>query len=812
MKKIEETRVRDILNKIGINLSDRDVQVILKNDTKAIDRFEEIKKTKRYGEKMNSKISFGLAVIDIFEEYEDKMNKEYLVLLTLYNVQKTLEEQGEKLTPEEIREARRYIKNAIELIGNRNFDIVDLNFDEKLHKIMNLRVINSIELIRCIQNKRKLSSMDKPSKKQAERIEEIHESIGLENLAQVLTVDDIKKVISISREVGQGIFEQISWNSIEMFKKAHPEIAVYELGKVGHLTKEFQRAVLNSKEYNEAVVDALMRNCKYIDIDKLLLLASYRIVSTIKENGAESIRISKNTEEGIERESKEETLIIIEDLVKGMYERTKKGTTIEAEENETDKKVEYSKEELKKDVMRFRGGRYISEEESKELRKRLLDNETNLMEADEDVLRTIDFEEGDAIKLLTNSEENIIYLINAGAIEKADMAGILKLRDKCSERLFAKIQEKGLLNYEQIIRLFQKGILGPENLAQIENEEEIEEIKKYARENVRKLYENISNREQTPTPEELKQVNRYSNLYKLLNITGKTEEEIKETSNELISSFEESISNEILERLYQYGLITLDSAADWGVDLTEMLAHNSIKPTDLKDLYHKQIITIEAIKDVIINGNLDYEEKLDLIYSTFDGESEEEYQIREELVDLLGISKGHKEETEKTGRTKSGENTAKVRTYITDPHARWKLISLLDKEYSKKFLPTGIEITDGHRVFLLPNQEKVVIEKMHEKRQGKKVSAYGSATYIMEADEFFKNIDNIIIEGKVNRTALREISEANQATKIIHSKSWGEAIKRYFEINEENERYTQEEIEEINTAIKNVEASRKERK
>lgn len=812
MKKLEETSIRDILSKIGINLSDRDVQMILNNDAKAIEEFERIKKAKKYGEKVEPKINFALAVIEIFEKYEDKINKASLVLLTLYNIQKTLEEQGETLSKDAIKEARSYIKSAIELIGNRNFDVVDINFDENLYKIVGLKVINSMELIRCIENKRKLSTLDKPSKKQIERINEIHDTLGIENIAQVLTPDDIKDIISTSREVGIGIFEQISWNSIETFKKAHPEIRAYEENGERRLTREFQRALLNSKEYYETVSESIMNNCKYIDIDKLLLVASYRIVSTVKENGVESIRISRDTEEGIEDESQEETIGIIEYLVEGMYERIKKGTTVVLKENETDKKVEYSKEKLKEEIRRFRNGRYISEEESKEQRRRLLDNETNLMEADEDVLRTVDFEEGDAIKLLTNSEENIIYLINAGAIEAADMPGILKLSGKCSEKLFAKILEKGLLNYEQIIRFFQRGILSPENLAQIENEEEIEKLKKYARENVKNLYGDISNREQTPLPEELKQFNRYANLYKLLNIAGKTEEEIKEASNELISLYEEELNNDVLEGLYQYGLITLDSAADWGVDLTEMLAHNSIKPTDLKDLYHKQIITIEAIKDVIINGNLDYEEKLDLIYSTFDGESEEEYQIREELVDLLGISKEHKEETEKTGKTKNEEGTTKVRKYITDPHARWKLISLLDKDYSKKFLPTGMEITDGHRVFLLPNQEKVVIEKMHEKRQGKKVSAYGSATYIMEADEFFKNINNIIIEGAVNRTALRELSETNQATKIIHSKSWGEAIKRYFEINEENERYTHEEIEEINTAIKNVEASRKERK
>ena len=55
-----------------------------------------------------------------------------------------------------------------------------------------------------------------------------------------------------------------------------------------------------------------------------------------------------------------------------------------------------------------------------------------------------------------------------------------------------------------------------------------------------------------------------------------------------------------------------------------------------------------------------------------------------------------------------------------------------------------MEIKDGHRVFLLPNQDSVVIERMHEKKKGRKVDAYKNATYIMATDEFFKNIDRII--------------------------------------------------------------------
>ena len=243
-----------------------------------------------------------------------------------------------------------------------------------------------------------------------------------------------------------------------------------------------------------------------------------------------------------------------------------------------------------------------------------------------------------------------------------------------------------------------------------------------------------------------------------------------------------------------------------------MLSENSIKPTDMKGLVAKRVISIDAIKDVLKRGELSYEEKLDLIYSTFDGETEEEISAREELMDFLGIGESYKAEGVGEVQSTRGQGTGtRGREFITDPHARWKLISLLDKDYSKKFLPRDKEIVDGHRVFLLPNSEKILIERMHEKRGGKRVSAYGSATYIMDTDKFFENMDIIIENGAINRTFLREMSESEEATKIIHSKHWGSAIKRYFEITSENERYTVEDIKEIDVAIASVEKSRKER-
>ena len=70
-------------------------------------------------------------------------------------------------------------------------------------------------------------------------------------------------------------------------------------------------------------------------------------------------------------------------------------------------------------------------------------------------------------------------------------------------------------------------------------------------------------------------------------------------------------------------------------------------------------------------------------------------------------------------------------------------------------MPKGKEIKDGHRVFLLPNLGQVIIERMHERRNGRKVNSYGNATYIMDTNMFYTNINNIVVDGTINRSNLR---------------------------------------------------------
>lgn len=852
MSKIDEMSLSEIFQEIGIKVDERDMYNILGRDSEIFNQWREVlsrrlkeqqDKERRISELSIEKDGISGDIVkkmfnikdrqneisltaDDFLAFEGQINKYYLVLLTLYNWQKSLEQNHDGQSKDEIKKVKANIKRTIKLIGEEDFDVTDIIYEDGYAK--RITAINSQELISVIRKSRRLAELQKPDEEKQRRIERIDDEIGLDNIVNVLIERDFQEGLTRNETVGCAIADQILFNGVKDYQKSHPDIEVWEgLYKEeeeeqeanasgegadskteGKKEKSLKEKVYESKAYKNSVKDAILANYQYLDIDMLLLIAAFRYLEALEFN-MERIKFEHSTEDGKIEISEEDVVLIIQDVVTRIWQAIEGDPEFEVQYAEN-KIVGYSKDELKKDLRRFHEGRYIKKSETENAKASLMANEMTFLGIEDAVLRTMDLTDEEFQVLIQNSEENVIYLINYGVIEKDEIMGALYARKTCSEALFFTAYQKGLLDDKDIIRLFEDKKIDGEIIAKIEDKEIREKISGYAKLALKESYLVVTLNKDAK-PEELEMFVRSIVLYKKLCMEGRTEEEIANNSNELVSSFEDNINSEILQELYQFGIISLDVAADWGVDLTEMLASNSIKPTDLKNLYAKKVVSIDEIKNVLINGSLTYEEKLDLIYSTFDGESQEEALAREELTEFLGLGESYKSEERGTGRQRGIGNGTRNKEFITEPHTRWKLLSLLDKDYSKGCLPEGRKVIDGHRVFLLPNHNKVVIERMHEKRNGKRVSAYGNATYIMGIEEFYKSIDDIIIDGAINRTYLREAQEDGQATKIIHSKHWGNSIKRQFGVNTQSSRYTQEEIKVIDEAIKNVENSRKER-
>lgn len=810
MKNIKTMSIRELIDIFEINITSSDFTAVVNNDRNVLDEFRKLRDSFEQDDRVAVRVmGEQLAIEQIMTEFPDAVNKEGFVLLTLYHLQEKMRTSAPVNLNENKGDLEK-IKIAMQLIKDSKVRVIRHIYDNK-GEIKGIEDIDPQELIEIVRSGKGVESISKPSQKQLDRMNEIDSSIGFELLSQIIKEEDFKSAIAINSDIGEAIRLQIKWMALLHYERTHPGDGAAKALESGCITNELKYKVQDSKEHKEAVIEAIKQDIKYINLDKLLLVACARFIELLESDKDHKLEGHESTDNGEEPISNEEMVGYIVKYIEEAEAMIRSGTKIEIDGRT------YSLQDLENDLKRCIDGKYISKREIAHTEFRLIGNELTLPQVDSRIIRLINFSKASFGILIENSEDNLRYLIEEDIIGEEDIEYSLLIRERCSSELFALIEQKGILKYEEMLELFEREVLSSEQIEAIVDKEKREKVNSHVRESVRKLYLDISDKDNEEKKDEVAEkmtlFARYAALYKRLNLDGKSEEEISEEAFRLISSFEENISNGVLQGLYQFGLIPLESAADWGADLTEMLASNSIKPVDLKDLYGKQVISMDAIKNVLLHGNLSYEEKLDLIYSTFDGETETERIAREELIELLGIEDGHKAEisSEKRVRGIKEGTAAQSKQFITDPHTRWKLISLLDKDYSRKFLPDGKEVLDGHRVFLLPNHEKVVIERMHEKRAGKRVSAYGSATYIMDTSAFLGSMENIIVDGAINRTYLREMSEEGEATKIIHSKYWGDAIKRYFDIGIENERYTEDEIRQIDEAIKHVERSRQER-
>ena len=296
-----------------------------------------------------------------------------------------------------------------------------------------------------------------------------------------------------------------------------------------------------------------------------------------------------------------------------------------------------------------------------------------------------------------------------------------------------------------------------------------------------------------------------------MKLKGIDKEDKIKIGTKLIEELNEDFEENDLKELYKLGLIEIETAVEWGGEsiTKEMLIDRTLKPSDAKRLIKENQIDINYIIRLLQSKDLSEEEKLTLICSTFS--DDDQMALRMELMQYLNIKEeknySKKENTNVVAKNKNA-NSEKRKKYMMDPGARWKLMTLLDKEYTQTLT------NDGHIIFQLPNIDNgiAIIEKMFKRTKERTKPSYGSATYIMTQEEFINNRSQIIEETsknqiKINREKLLEMKVDEKTDKIVHSKGWGRHIKQYFNIEEES-KYSKKQIEEIDKAIESIEKSR----
>lgn len=541
------------------------------------------------------------------------------------------------------------------------------------------------------------------------------------------------------------------------------------------------------------------------------------MIETLEE---QKITIQGKNFEGfteIEQEAYFEYLkAIMDEILKEVSDKTKIDAKFLDDEEE-----DYTVDSLKNDAKRLTGKRYVSKKELDEMKQNLIEGRVLIIELPEDVRGILEVKDSDYDKMTLIRVENLIYLIEnfeEGEISESDCYRLIGMLEKIPDNVLEAMKNRGILDFNRALEYFETGKITVEQAKTYIPEAEIDLNR--INERIKELYVEMKRVENDETKmqeyiEVISSFSRYAGLYRQYNFQGKTDEEVNVSSENLIESFgDELLNNETLSELYQYGLISLDSAVSWGIDINEMLITSRMKPADVKRFFEKGQISLEQIKEVLTSEDMSNEDKQDLIYSTFDGEGEEQEKLRNELIQLLKTEEEYREKSEGTGMRRAGKSGVKRKEYVTDHFTRWSFLSSIDKEYVRVALPKGVTVNDGHRLFLLPSHGKVVIEKMYENRKGRMENCYGYATYIMNIEDFFNNLEReegIIKYDRIDRGVLRDLAEEGKADKKIHGSNWGKSLMKYFGIDKNNEKYSEEDLEAIKKAAERVRESRREK-
>ena len=397
--------------------------------------------------------------------------------------------------------------------------------------------------------------------------------------------------------------------------------------------------------------------------------------------------------------------------------------------------------------------------------------------------------------------ELVIEVFNQGKIHEKDLRKtIIRYPIPLEEQKVCEWYDNGVLQIKDIVELYVNDRINLDLVKRInENLPEDEKIDSYLAENeLAKLYQSAK--------KDVNSISKYKR-FRLLYQTFKREKSDKKILENL-----SNITKEDLMQLYKDNLLTLETILEEGGDelVKHLVEKGELKPSDAKVYYQSENTNIE---EILKNPDMDDTEKMILIYSTYDDNKEQ----REYLVNYLQTHvTDAKEESSIQRDNINSKNNVETKKTVTDPYERWRLFTLLDHNYTKKYV-------DGYLIVNLNNSQKTIVEKMYQKRNGKVVSAYGTATFILDTEEYEKREDELVDGKRFKVAKLRKLTKENpeNCTKITHhpplldedgneKTSWGKRLLKNIGQEEIEKIYSDEEMKEIEECMKDIEKSRQE--
>ena len=337
-----------------------------------------------------------------------------------------------------------------------------------------------------------------------------------------------------------------------------------------------------------------------------------------------------------------------------------------------------------------------------------------------------------------------------------------------------------LLEEEQIYQYFQQGILKPRDILDLyindrmnldtiqrinENLPDEEKINLELNEKeLANLYQNAKKekkRKNTNLDTTMK-YKRYSLLYQTLERTNLEESEKLESDKKILEHMTEVTQEDIIA-LYIDNLLTLETVLQYGGNdlVKKLLLQGDLRTNDARTYFESEKENA-SIEEILQNQDMDETEKLILIYTTYGDNIQKREQLVEHYIsayasDIKGENTTTRKKIEEEEEVTGGKNT------VTDPYQRWKLLALLDKNYSRKYV-------GGYLIVKLHNTQKAIIEKLYGKKYGEVEPGNNTSTFGLAIEEYEKLEPELIKGKRFNITKLRKLArdQPEIITKVTH--------------------------------------------
>ncbi len=416
-------------------------------------------------------------------------------------------------------------------------------------------------------------------------------------------------------------------------------------------------------------------------------------------------------------------------------------------------------------------------------------------------------------------KELVIETFNQGKLHEKDIKeAIVRYPIPLDEQQIYQYYQQGILTPRDILDLYINDRINLDTIKQI-NEKLPEEQKinlELTEEELAHLYQ-VSKREKNRKKTNLDKVlkyKRYSLLYQTLKRSNLEENEKFESDKKILEHIHNVESEDIME-LYIDNLLTLETVLQYGGNdlVKKLILQGDLRTNDARTYFETEKENV-SIEEILENPDMDETEKLILIYTTYgDNVPKREKLVKNHLSAYASDIKGEKTTTKnkKEEETKTGK-----RNTTTDPYERWKLLALLDKNYSRKYV-------GGYLIVKLHNTQKAIIEKLYGKKYGEVEPGHDASTIGLAIEEYEK-LESELIKGKrFDIVKLRDVARNHPEiiTKVTHhsasydrkgneKNSWVKRILKYVCDEQPEKVYSDEEIAQINECSKAIEKSRKE--